>query len=130
MSRTVTKDLSSLSAPDVSFTNTATFEFQTDATGNYRLIKIPPGSKWRVPLHWHERYTETFLVISGRVLLTVNGKARVITPADGEQSIEPFIQHGFSRADIDVERDEGDVVVREGVEPGEIYDRTSLKLID
>lgn len=89
----------------------------TDAT----TFRIPCGSKWSPSAHWHERYTERFRVLKGRVRFIIDGKSWVVAASDGEQTVRKYAVHEFMRADVDVadeSKDEGDVVVQEWIDPG------------
>lgn len=101
----------------------AIFELNVDQSrpGSTR-IRLPEQSTWSPSPHWHEIYTEYFKVIQGRVLLTVNGETRCVTPEDGIQRVDRFVVHDFCRADkhlSDEEKDGGDVVTEEWTDPAD-----------
>lgn len=100
---------------------TFTFDFDPSRPNATRLT-LPPNSSWTPDPHWHERYTEYVRCVSGRLLVRLDGVDRVVTPADGPQTIEKFVVHEFMRADAygyAGEGEEEDVVVEEWTEPGD-----------
>lgn len=101
----------------------ATFELNVDASRpGFTRITLPEKSTWSASPHWHERYTEYFKVIQGRVLLTVNGKTKSVTSDDGPQRVDRYIVHDFCRADKhlpDNEKDAGDVITEEWTDPAD-----------
>ena len=100
-----------------------TFRFPAENSSYARTtIILPQGSTWSASPHWHERYTEHFRVLQGRVRILIDGTATEITPTEGEQTIPRYTVHDFMRADAGYpgeEQDEGDVIVEEWCDPCE-----------
>lgn len=104
--------------------DSVTFSFDFDvARPNATRITLPAGSTWTPSPHWHERYTEYVRCVSGRLLVRLDGVEKVVTPADGPQTINKFVVHEFMRADTHGYSDGGwdkerqDVVVEEWTDP-------------
>ncbi|KAF2834223.1 hypothetical protein M501DRAFT_944649, partial [Patellaria atrata CBS 101060] len=58
-----------------------------------RLIEVMERSDKKPPTHFHPYQTEYFEVLEGRIIIEIEGKARIITPADGEVDIKPWVHH-------------------------------------
>ena len=102
-----------------------TITFPTTPAG-VTTFTVPPGSKWTPSPHWHERYTEKFRVVRGRARFVLNGETSVVRAANRPQTVPKFAVHEFMRADLDDEdgeRDDGELVVEEWVDPGEFVCR-------
>ena len=107
--------------------NLVTFTLDFDSSRPYATrITLPPGSTWTPSPHWHERYTEYVRCVSGRLLVRLDGVEKVVTPADGPQTINKFVVHEFMRADMHGYREGGtegeqneDVVVEEWTDPAD-----------
>jgi hypothetical protein len=107
--------------------NLVTFALDFDPARPYATrLTLPPRSIWTPFPHWHERYTEYVRCVSGRLLLRLDGVEKVVTPADGPQTINKFVVHEFMRADMHghaagaAEGDaEQDVVVEEWTDPAD-----------
>jgi len=101
--------------------NYAIFELQNDpARPGLTRITLPPKSTWTPGPHWHERYTEFFRVVQGKVVIKLDGVTKVVGPEDGTQRVDKFIVHEFMRADKDSreeEKDIGDVITEEWTDP-------------
>lgn len=103
--------------------NYALFELQTDPSRpGLTRITLPYKSIWTPGPHWHEKYTEFFRVLKGKVIVKLNGVAKTVGPDDGPQRVDKFVIHEFMRADIDKpddEKDAGDVVTEEWTDPSD-----------
>jgi hypothetical protein len=103
MPRTSTKDQPTLSFLDLATltfpshnlsTNEASYDPPEQALSKYEVeFTIAPSSKWTTGLHWHETHVELLKVTQGRFRVNVECKWRVMTPADEELTIEPFVRH-------------------------------------
>lgn len=101
--------------------NVVTFELPDPADERrVTTFKLPVGSKWTPRPHWHERYTEYVKVVQGRARIMLDGKAKIVMPEDGVQTIHKFVVHEFMRADIDDGPGAGDkdeLVIEEWTDP-------------
>ncbi|ETN46924.1 uncharacterized protein HMPREF1541_01113 [Cyphellophora europaea CBS 101466] len=103
-----------------------TFSFDFDPARPYATrLTLPPGSKWSPEPHWHERYTEYICCVSGRLLIRLDGVDKVVTPADGPQTVNKYVVHEFMRADAfgyanaNAEGEDEDVMVDEWTDPAD-----------
>ncbi|KAJ9662155.1 hypothetical protein H2198_001506 [Neophaeococcomyces mojaviensis] len=106
-----------------SATNNAIFELQSDpARPGLTRITLPANSTWTPGPHWHERHTEFFKVIRGKVIIKLDGLVKVIGPEDGTQRVDRFVVHEFMRADRNQpedKKDAGDVITEEWTDPAD-----------
>lgn len=99
------------------------FEFDSDPSRpELTRITLPERSTYSPGSHWHERHTEYFKVIRGRIAFIHDGVVQVVTPDDGPQRVDKFVVHDFWRADRDLpdeEKDAGDVTTEEWTDPAD-----------
>ena len=87
--------------------------FTNDSKAEYGMkLQAKAGATIHVPpYHWHKYQTETFLVHSGTMRVTLEGQDRLI-PAGRSTTIEPGLYHTFAN-DSDTEQ----LVVSIGLDP-------------
>lgn len=99
----------------------AIFKFDADPSRpGMTQITLPERSTWTPGLHWHEQHVEHFKVVKGRVLISLDGVVKLVTPDDGPQRVERSVIHEFMRADhskVASEKDSGDVITEEWTDP-------------
>lgn len=97
------------------------FQFDSDPSRPEIIrITLPEKSTFTVGAHWHERHTEYFRVIKGRLAIKRDGVVEVVTADDGPQRVDKFVVHDFWRADRylpEEEKDAGDVITEEWTDP-------------
>ena len=62
-------------------------------TQHPRLQEVMREPDKKPPIHFHPYQTEFFTVLTGSLVIEIEGKARVITSADGEVGIPPWANH-------------------------------------
>ncbi|MFO1465552.1 MAG: cupin domain-containing protein [Steroidobacteraceae bacterium] len=63
------------------------------SNGRQSILESYWEPAFKVPLHYHKKHAETFLIISGQVEWTINGETHVMGPGDAVH-IPPNIVHG------------------------------------
>ncbi|OCL14902.1 hypothetical protein AOQ84DRAFT_370878 [Glonium stellatum] len=62
-------------------------------THHLRLAEIMQFLDKKPPAHFHPYQTKFFQVLEGNITIKIDGKARVITPSDGEVHVNPWVHH-------------------------------------
>jgi quercetin dioxygenase-like cupin family protein len=71
----------------------ARYAFEPDGEDLVVDTWLEPGGA--LPPHFHPRQTEIWSVVDGEVRFQLGKEKRVITPADGGQTVEPNTVHGL-----------------------------------
>ena len=64
-------------------------------TKNYCGKILTLNKRYRCSIHYHKNKDETFYILSGRVLMEINGKQRIMQEGD-VQRILPLTRHRFT----------------------------------
>ncbi|KAJ7486719.1 hypothetical protein FB451DRAFT_1082209 [Mycena latifolia] len=58
-------------------------------------LHVTGEERFEAPRHWHRWHTEHHVVLKGRILITQDGKTRVLTPEDGACITPPGVVHSL-----------------------------------
>ena len=89
-----------------STTHLSTFTFPPPDVGSLSLhdpsktdLKIPVGSTWTSGRHWHDDHVESWKVLSGAMLITINNNSFVVTGESPTVAIPCKARHELMRWD-------------------------------